>query len=79
MTAEVFTGVQGFLARYEGLRPHLPGDPGVRAAAAEAFRRMGVPGGSSGRREEAWKYTNLRPLAEAVADWDRGHWLYAVV
>ncbi len=65
MTAEVFTGVQGFLARYEGLRQHLPGDPDVRESAAEAFRRLGVPGGTSGRREEAWKYTNLRPLAEA--------------
>jgi Fe-S cluster assembly protein SufD len=66
MTAEVFTGVGGFLARYEGLRQVLPGDPVVRAAAAEAFRRLGVPGGSSGKREEAWKYTNLRPLAEAA-------------
>ena len=65
MTAEAFTGVQGFLARYEGLRQHLPGDPGPRESAAAAFRRMGVPGGASGRREEAWKYTNLRPLAEA--------------
>ncbi len=65
MTAEVFTGVQGFLARYEGLRQHLPGDPGPRESAAEAFRRMGVPGGAAGKREEAWKYTNLRPLAEA--------------
>jgi Fe-S cluster assembly protein SufD len=65
MTAEVFTGVAGLLARYEGLRQHLPGDPAVREAAAAAFHRMGVPGGASARREEAWKYTNLRPLAEA--------------
>ena len=65
MTAEAFAGVGGFLARYEGLRQYLPGDPEVRAAAAEAFGRMGVPGGSSDKREEAWKYTNLRPLAEA--------------
>ena len=65
MTAEAFSGAGGFLARYEGLRQYLPGDPEVRAAAAEAFRGMGVPGGSSGKREEAWKYTNLRPLAEA--------------
>ncbi len=55
-------GAAGFLARYEGLRARLPGDPTERAAAAEAFRRLGLPG----RREEAWKYTNLRPLVEAA-------------
>jgi Fe-S cluster assembly protein SufD len=49
-----------FLARYEGLRASLPGDPAVRAAGAEAFRRHGIPGA----REEAWHYTSLRPLAE---------------
>ena len=66
MTADAFTGAPGFLARYDGLKDHLPGDSAVRASAAEAFRRMGVPGGSAGRREEAWKYTSLRPLAEAA-------------
>ncbi len=66
MTADAFTGARGFLARYDGLKDHLPGDSAARASAAEAFRRMGVPGGSAGRREEAWKYTSLRPLAEAA-------------
>ncbi len=36
-----------------------------RAAAADAFRRAGLPGATSGRREEAWKYTSLRPVADA--------------
>jgi Fe-S cluster assembly protein SufD len=65
MTVPVYTGVAGFLARYEALRDRLPGDPGQRAAAAEAFRRAGLPGAAAGRREEAWKYTGLRPLADA--------------
>ncbi|HEY6430928.1 MAG TPA: Fe-S cluster assembly protein SufD [Acetobacteraceae bacterium] len=65
MTAQAFTGTRGFLARYEGLKDHLPGDPMLRASAAEAFRRLGVPGGTAGRRDEAWKYTSLRALAEA--------------
>jgi Fe-S cluster assembly protein SufD len=62
MRVERFTGVEGFLARYRGLRNRLPGDLAARDAAAEAFRRLGFPG----RRDEAWKYTNLRPLAEAA-------------
>jgi Fe-S cluster assembly protein SufD len=61
MTVETLTGVAGLLARYEELKSFLPGDPMVRAAAADAFRDLGLPG----RRDEAWKYTNLRPLAEA--------------
>jgi Fe-S cluster assembly protein SufD len=65
MTAAVQAGVAGFLARYEALRYLLPGDPLQRAAAAEAFRRAGLPGAISGRREEAWKYTALRPVADA--------------
>ncbi|HET6185165.1 MAG TPA: Fe-S cluster assembly protein SufD [Acetobacteraceae bacterium] len=62
MSALEPTGVAGFLAHYEGLRARLPGDPTARAAAAELFRTLGLPG----RRDEAWKYTNLRPLAEAA-------------
>jgi Fe-S cluster assembly protein SufD len=62
MTAAMQTGVSAFLARFEGLRAQLPGDPAVRAAAAELLRDAGLPG----RREEAWKYTNLRQLAEAT-------------
>jgi Fe-S cluster assembly protein SufD len=62
MTAIEPVGAPGFLARYEGLKGRLPGNPAIRAAAAETFRRLGLPG----RREEAWKYTNLRPLTEAA-------------
>lgn len=61
MTVTQLTGAPAFLARYRGLRDRLPGDRAVRDAAAESFRQLGFPG----RREEAWKYTNLRPLAEA--------------
>jgi Fe-S cluster assembly protein SufD len=61
MSAPIATGAEGFLARYAGLREHLPGDRAVRDAAAEAFRRMGFPT----RRDEAWKYTDLRPVAAA--------------
>jgi Fe-S cluster assembly protein SufD len=62
MTASVLTGADGFLARYAGLRDRLPGDVRTRDAAAEAFRRAGLPG----RRVEAWKYTDLRPVASAA-------------
>ncbi len=65
MTAAVQSGVAGFLARYDAMRDRLPGDPRARAAAADAFRRAGLPGATSGRREEAWKYTSLRPVADA--------------
>jgi Fe-S cluster assembly protein SufD len=65
VTASVQTGVAGFLARYEAMRGALPGDLRARDAAAEAFRRAGLPGAAAGRREEAWKYTSLRPVADA--------------
>ena len=65
MTALTHTGTAGFLARYEAMRDRLPGDLQQRDAAADAFRRAGLPGATSGRREEAWKYTSLRPVAEA--------------
>ncbi len=55
------TGAAAFLSRYEGLRDLLPGDGEQRRLAAESFRRLGLPG----PREEAWRYTSLRPLAEA--------------
>ncbi|MGA3399481.1 MAG: Fe-S cluster assembly protein SufD [Acetobacteraceae bacterium] len=61
MTAAIHTGADGFLARYAALRDRLPGAQGVRDAAAESFRRNGLPG----RRVEAWKYTDLRPVAVA--------------
>ncbi len=60
------TGAEGFLERYEGLAGRLPGDSAMRAAAADAFRLAGLPGGTQKRRIEAWKYTSLRPVAEAV-------------
>lgn len=62
MSAVEAVGAAGFLARYEGLKDRLPGDSVARAAAAAAFRQIGLPG----RRDEAWKYTNLRPLTEAA-------------
>jgi Fe-S cluster assembly protein SufD len=65
VNAPVQSGVAGFLARYEALRDRLPGDARERAAAAAAFRRSGLPGATSGRREEAWKYTSLRAIADA--------------
>ena len=61
MNAPVATGVNGFLSRFEGLRARLPGDLAPRLAAAETLRTLGLPG----RRDEAWHYTNLRPVAEA--------------
>jgi Fe-S cluster assembly protein SufD len=54
------TAAQGFLARYAALKNRLPGDAVRRAAAAETFARQGLPG----PREEAWRYTSLRPLAD---------------
>jgi Fe-S cluster assembly protein SufD len=54
------TSAEPFLARYRGLRAGLPGPRGPREAAAELLRRRGLPG----PRDEAWKYTSLRPLTE---------------
>lgn len=54
-------GAQAFLSRYEGLKQRLPGDRLIREEAARAFAASGLPG----PRDEAWKYTSLRPLAEA--------------
>jgi Fe-S cluster assembly protein SufD len=51
---------EAFLSRYDGFRVRLPGPADVRADAAEMFRARGLPT----VREEAWRYTNLRPLAE---------------
>jgi Fe-S cluster assembly protein SufD len=56
------TGTSGFLARYDALRGSLPGDSTLRAASADAFRSLGLPGTTRGRRAEAWKYTTLQPL-----------------
>jgi Fe-S cluster assembly protein SufD len=53
-------GAEAFLSRYEGLRARLPGDHAARDTAAVEFRRAGLPT----VRNEAWKYTSLRALAE---------------
>ena len=54
------TAAASCLARFEGLKSRLPGDPKVRAAARDVFAANGLPS----RRLEAWKYTSLAPLAE---------------
>lgn len=66
MTAIVPTGAAGFLARYEGLKDHLPGARkpwlnALRADAAVHFAARGFPT----RRVEQWKYTDLAPVAQA--------------
>ena len=62
MNVPLSTAAQGFLTRYEGLRAQLPGDAAARATAADTWRATGLPG----LRDEAWKYTSLRPLADAA-------------
>ncbi|MBW8269949.1 Fe-S cluster assembly protein SufD [Caldovatus aquaticus] len=62
-------GAAGFLHRFEGLRERLPGArlpwlAALRDEAAEAFRAQGFPT----RRVEAWKYTDLQPVAAAGFD-----------
>jgi Fe-S cluster assembly protein SufD len=66
MTATTQTGAAGFLARYEGLKDHLPGARKpwlntLRADAAAHFAARGFPT----RRIEQWKYTDLAPLAQS--------------
>jgi Fe-S cluster assembly protein SufD len=56
----------GFSARFEGLRAHLPGGripwiADLRAEAAAHFAASGLPG----RKLEAWRYTDLTPIAQA--------------
>ncbi len=62
MNAVQPAGAASFLARYEGLRERLPGDRDARDRAAAAFRAAGFPT----VREERWKYTSLRAVAEAA-------------
>ena len=69
MTAMQQKGAEGFLHRFEGLRERLPGArlpwaATLRDGAAEAFRASGLPT----RRLEAWRYTDLRAVAEAGFD-----------
>ncbi len=54
------TTAQHFLGRFEGLRQRMHGDLAARDLAAAAWRAHGLPG----PREEAWRYTQLRPLAD---------------
>jgi Fe-S cluster assembly protein SufD len=61
MNQETISGADAFLARYRGLREQLPGDKARRDEAALNFARTGLPS----VRDEAWKYTSLRALAEA--------------
>ena len=49
-----------FISRYEGLSTRLPGARQARERAAAILADSGLPG----IREEAWKYTSLRPLGE---------------
>ena len=53
-------GADAFLHRYRGLRTRLPGDLSVRDAAAQVFEAGGLPS----VKDEAWRYTSLRALAE---------------
>lgn len=62
MNAIAGIGAAGFLTRFAEAQGRLPGDSTLRAAAAEAFRALGLPGATRGRRAEAWKYTSLQPL-----------------
>ena len=69
MTAMQQKGAEGFLHRFEGLRERLPGArlpwaAALRDSAAEAFRASGLPT----RKLEAWRYTDLRAVAEAGFD-----------
>ncbi|HYF09852.1 MAG TPA: Fe-S cluster assembly protein SufD [Acetobacteraceae bacterium] len=66
MNAVAASGAAGFLARYEGLKDHLPGARrpwlnALRAEAAAQFAARGFPT----RRVEQWKYTDLAPVAQA--------------
>ncbi len=51
---------QAFLSRYEGLRARLPGSLTARDEAAARLREAGLPQ----PREEAWRFTHLRPMAD---------------
>ena len=51
-----------FVARYQATKASLPGDSRLRAEAADLLTSNGLPG----PREEAWRYTSLRPFAEVL-------------
>ncbi|MFW5834570.1 MAG: Fe-S cluster assembly protein SufD, partial [Pseudomonadota bacterium] len=52
----------GYAALFDTLKGSLPGSTTARAANFERFTTLGFPT----TRTEAWKYTNLKPLAEAA-------------
>jgi len=62
MTAVAQRGTEAFLSRFDAVQAGLPGDAGIRQAAAAALRERGLPG----VRDEAWKYTNLRLLNDVA-------------
>ncbi len=55
---QLSNGADAFLARHEAFRGRLPGDQTRRDEAAAAFRLPGT-------KDEAWRYTSLRALAES--------------
>ena len=66
MTASPQPGAAGFLARYQGLKDHLPGArlPWLTALRGDAAAHVAARGFPT-RRVEAWKYTDLSPVAQA--------------
>jgi Fe-S cluster assembly protein SufD len=54
------TAAASFVHRFDGLKGRLLGDAALREESASLLRRFGLPG----PREEAWRFTSLRPLAE---------------
>ncbi|MGI4957105.1 MAG: Fe-S cluster assembly protein SufD [Janthinobacterium lividum] len=63
-SGEPAANAAGFLARYEAARDGLAGDVSARDEAANWLRRHGFPS----RRDEAWRYTSLRPVWDTAFD-----------
>ena len=59
--AALKAAADSFVADYQARKTTLPGDSHVRAESAALLAANGLPG----PREEAWRYTPLRPFAEA--------------
>ena len=66
MTVVAQPGAAGCLARYQGLKDHLPGArlPWLTALRGDAAAHVAARGFPT-RRVEAWKYTDLSPVAQA--------------
>jgi len=58
--AALKAAADGFVASYQARKSALAGDSHLRAEAAGLVASRGLPG----PREEAWRYTSLRPFAE---------------